>query len=129
MSRNPTENPTAPALRVHADDGAGPGPVDELLQYLQTLHTLLKNLVTLANEKLAALRKADSAALIDCAAREGVLIRDVLFGQQQRDALLARVAQRLPAEAGEVTTVGALAEHFSEPINNTIIDGEGNAAA
>jgi hypothetical protein len=105
---------------VHADNAADPGSVDELLQYLQTLHTLLKKLEELANEKLAALRKADSAALVDCAAREGVLIRDVLFGQQQRDALLARVAQRLPADAGEVTTVSALAQHFSEPISSSL---------
>ena len=120
MSRNSTENPAASTLRVHAGDGMDPGPVDELLQYLQTLHALLKKLTALANEKLAALRQADSAALIDCAAREGVLIRDVLFGQQQRDALLARVAQRLPSDAGEVTTITALAAHFPEPISSSL---------
>lgn len=120
MSRSPSDQPPPAALRVRSDDGIGRAPVDELLHYLGTLHASLKNLVTLANEKLAALRRADAAALVDCATREGVLVRDVLLGEQQRDALLARVAQRLPAEAGEVTTVSALAACLPEPVSSSL---------
>lgn len=66
-----------------------------LVEYLATLQPRLQALLALAEEKLAALRKADTAALRCCAAREEPLVREVLTQEARRPAILAAVAQAL----------------------------------
>lgn len=87
----------------------------ELDGYLARLHAALRELLELAGEKLAALRKADGRALQHCALREELLVRDVLFGEQQREALLARVAQGLRLPGCPPGGLTEILEHVPEP--------------
>ena len=64
-------------------------------EQLAGLHTLMKQLAELAGEKLAAMRRADTAALDRCTAREAELVKTVFGSEARRKALLARVAQSL----------------------------------
>lgn len=93
---------------------------DELLGYLTSLHTSLAALVTLAHEKLDALRRADSRALQECALREEELIRRVVLGSRKRDALFARVAQGLQQQSGRKLTLAELTDALPEPQKSTL---------
>ncbi len=111
--------PATPTVRLPAQGPpttAFAQPLRELSQYLADLHDALKRLVALAAEKLAALRTANTAALRDCAVRENELVRQVLCGEQQRDAVLARLAQSLPGCPPKPAQLTELIEHLPEPL-------------
>ncbi len=80
-----------------------------LLTQLGEFHGQLQELLRIATDKLAALRRADAAALTQCAAREEVLLRETLGREQEHKALLARLAQGLRFAAGRPLTLTDLA--------------------
>ena len=88
---------------------------DELLEVMSALHEMLKQLLELVQDKLAAMRGADAAELQRCAVEEcGVLER--LFAQEcRRDAVLARLAQSLPGECPPQARLSEIAERLPEP--------------
>ena len=88
---------------------------EELLAVVSAMHEMLKQLLELAQDKLAAMRGADAAELQRCAVEEcGVLER--LFAQEcRRDAVLARVAQSLPGEYPPQARLSEIAERLPEP--------------
>lgn len=98
---------SAPATQVAA--------VTELGRYLADLHARLKELVALTDEKLSALKRADVAALDACAIREQVLVKDVLTREEQRNAILARVAQCLPSKPRPGAGLTEIADLLPEP--------------
>ncbi len=118
MNRRPS-NPTAdrPAGR---DASASPASAAELLSYLQQLHTLLTQLLELAQRKLTALRAADSDMLDSCAAREQELLEQVFRAAQGRGAALARLAQTLPGVDVRKISLRQLAEHLREPESSAL---------
>jgi len=91
---------------------------EELLQVVSELHGLLKKLLDLAIEKLAAMRAADAGALRECAARECETLERVFAQEQQRDAALARLAQSLRWEAPEPLRLSHVAEKIPEPYSS-----------
>ena len=95
-------------------------PSGELVQHLTELHGGLKQLAALASEKLAALRAADAPALELCAAREGELVREVLSKEQQRNALLARLAQSLRFSLAEGAGLTEIAARLPEPLASSV---------
>lgn len=109
--------PRLVTLKPEAPSAAPPttAMLRELDGYLGRLHAALGELLELAGEKLAAIRKADGRALQRCALREELLVRDVLFGEQQRDALLARVAQGLRLPGCPPGGLTEILEHVPEP--------------
>jgi flagellar biosynthesis/type III secretory pathway chaperone len=112
-------HPPTPAVRLPAQSQPTTAfalPLRELSQYLADLHDALKRLGALAAEKLAALRTANTAALRDCAVRENELVRQVLCDEQQRDAVLARLAQSLPGCPPKPVRLTELIEHLPEPL-------------
>lgn len=111
---------TTSHLRLHpaTDDGAAATSAAlarELAENLDALRDLLKQLLDLSGDKLAAIRGADHAALQRCAAREGGLLEEVRRVEQQRAAILARAAQHLLLPPSATQRVGALADHFPAP--------------
>jgi len=87
---------------------------DELLAVLEQIHGLLAGLLHLANDKLAAMRRADTARLDEVARQECALLERFYETQRTRDAIVARWAQSLPvpsdASAAFADVVAALPE-------------------
>ena len=92
------------------------GAARELGQQLASLHAALKSLAELATTKLAAMRRADTAELERCAAREEALLREVVCSEQGRRALLARVAQELQYPEPARASLTDLTERLPEPL-------------
>ena len=93
----------------------GPATVAALSDNLGALHGLLKQLVEQAEAKLAGLRTADSQALQACAARETELLQQVARNAQERQMILARVAQELRPPLRPDAPLAELIERFPEP--------------
>lgn len=79
------------------------------------LHSRLRQLLELAQEKLAALRSANADALQSCAARESNLLEQVLHNEQERTAVLARLAQTLHLPAEHKQSLEHIADLLAEP--------------
>jgi ABC-type transporter Mla subunit MlaD len=92
----------------------------DLGQQLGELHGRLKQLTEIAGAKLAALRRADTAALTQCAADEESLLRQNLGGEPQHKALLARVAQALRHPQPQRATLMEVAERCPEPATSVL---------
>jgi flagellar biosynthesis/type III secretory pathway chaperone len=106
------------ALATHAaapQAAADAAPLRELHEQLASLHTLMKQLAELAGEKLAAMRRADTATLDRCTAREAELVKTVFGSEAKRKALLARIAQSLHLPQPERAKLGEIAERLPEP--------------
>jgi len=88
--------------------------------YLGQLFALLSGLVEVAERKLAALRRAQVAELEECTAREGELLQQVRQTEQQRRAVLARFAQRLPDGQQAAPNLQELAVGLPEPISSSL---------
>ncbi len=82
---------------------------------LAGLHGLLRQLVGVTTEKLAAIRSADAAGLHRCAVREAELLNDVFAGEAHRDAVLARLAQQVLAPQPGKPRLAALIDALPEP--------------
>ncbi|MBL8878405.1 MAG: flagellar export chaperone FlgN [Phycisphaerales bacterium] len=102
--------------RGACDDADGRALVDVLGE----LAGLTVRLVECAGEKLAAIRRADSEALQTCVANEMKTLDAVLAAERKRDAIVARVAQRLQQPAMRRASMTSLAEKFSEPLRSAI---------
>ena len=94
--------------------------VGELLEQLARLQAALKALSELAAAKLAALRKADAAALADCAAREEALLKSLFGTERARDAAIASVAQSLRLAAAPRPRLRDLASRLPEPLASNL---------
>jgi hypothetical protein len=110
-----------PTLRLApAPAGGLTEQIRELLTHLASLHVALSTLAGLAGEKLGALRRADAPALQDCARREGELLNAVFRAEQQRKAVLARVAQSLHLPAEPRSTLTEIAARLGEPLASAV---------
>jgi flagellar biosynthesis/type III secretory pathway chaperone len=118
--RNAAVRPRNARLRIveHSHSDSNPTRPDsavELSDNLGALHTLLKQLADQADAKLAALRAADASALQTCAARETELLQHVARNAQERQAIVARLAQHLPPSLPNEMPLSELIEKFPEP--------------
>ncbi len=107
--------PTFPPSHVPAcspPDAAG----EALLDVLAGLYDALKQLATLADRKLEALRDADAEALHGIAAREHAALERIGRLDAQRSAAVARLAQALRLEAGAEATLSQLASCCPQPL-------------
>jgi flagellar biosynthesis/type III secretory pathway chaperone len=91
-----------------------------LLTTLHALHELLKQLLELASRKLVAMRAADTEALQNCATEERDVLRTLFAREQQRDAVLARLAQSLPNHDGQPVALSELAGVLPEPLSSRL---------
>ncbi len=94
---------------------ASDDPLAELLRHLSELYAAIVQLADLAAEKLAAMRVADTAALQRCTEREAELLQGVLHAEQQRPAILARLAQALHRPELATARLAQIADHLTEP--------------
>ena len=88
---------------------------EELLAVAGELHALLKRLVGVADEKLQAMRGADTRALYRCAAEEGRLLQLLFEREKQRNAVFARLAQELHWEPTRPARLSEIAARLPEP--------------
>jgi hypothetical protein len=110
-----------------APQSSGPVPTSvvmpllrDLVGHLLRLGTALSELTALAGEKLTAIRRADSAALEQCAAREGALLQRVFREEGQRKAVLARLAQGLQCPDAERVRLTEIAARLPEPLASSL---------
>jgi hypothetical protein len=89
--------------------------LEALLQVVSSIHDVMKQLLELATEKLAAMRAADAAGLQACAARECAALERMFGQEQERDAVLARAAQSLRWEGPLPPRLSEIADRISEP--------------
>jgi hypothetical protein len=112
--------PTPRIVRTVESSPASPAALPlvarELNENLAALHSLLRQLLEQAEEKLAAIRAADSVRMQLCAARETDLLAEVGRVEQQRGAILARAAQGLPDSGAAPLGLGAVARRVPEPL-------------
>lgn len=94
--------------------------VSELLATLTAAHELLRRLLELAGDKLAAMRRADTEALQRCAVEESEVLQRMFERERHRHALLARLAQSLQwRDASQVTLLDILAR-LPEPFSSRL---------
>ncbi len=93
---------------------------DRLDACLGQLHGHLKTLLACADEKVGALRSADSAALQSISEREAQQLHAVFHAEQERKAILARLAQAMPDAALEQATLKELIPLLPEPTASRI---------
>lgn len=95
------------------------GGVEDTVGLLDTalaaLHGLLRQLVGVTNDKLAAIRNADAAGLHCCAVREAELLNDLFAGEAQREVVLARLAQQVLAPHSDRPRLTVLIDALPEP--------------
>ena len=94
--------------------------VHDLVARLGELHAALQQLTQLATDKLAAMSRADAAALQDCASREEEILRAVFRSEAQRKATLARVAQGLLGQAPAQTRLKDIAKHLPDALASSL---------
>lgn len=92
----------------------------QLAEQLATLGGLMRELLAIGREKLAFMRTADAEALNQCAAREARVLEEVLRCEQQRGAVLARLARNLRLSESRPASVSEIAEKTPEPISSSI---------
>ncbi len=92
----------------------------ELGQHLSSLQATLTSLSDLTDEKLAGLKAADTAVLHRCAAREADLLRQVFKDEQNRNAVLARLAQALQCTAPSPPRLAEIADRIPEPLASSL---------
>lgn len=105
----------SPIRAATCDGGSVAAAVTALDGVLGALHTGLKNLIEIADRKLAAMRSADAESLHACAARETDLLQAHFATERERDAVLALLAQHLPALSARPLHLGAVADAIPEP--------------
>jgi hypothetical protein len=87
----------------------------ELSENLGALQQRLQQLLTIAENKLQAMRHADDAALHGCAAQEQQQLEAVLALERQRKAILARLAQQLQTGSLLGVPLSEITEKIPEP--------------
>ncbi len=99
---------------------AAADPQRELLENLAAHQAQLKGLLDTAGAKMRAIRTADATGLNTCTAREARLLEEILRTEQQRRAVLARLAQSMPQANVKSLTLGEISGFFPEPICSAI---------
>ena len=106
-----------------------PAPIDgtalaaetrRLLTSLAVLHERLMSLAQLAVDKIAAMRRADVAALDLLATQEATELESLRSCEAEREAILAAVAQQLPDCRGLQPRLADLAGLLPEPFASQI---------
>ena len=116
-----TPNPSPCPAVVRHDGAVELGElVRGALAQLTALHTVLKQLAELAGTKLAAMRRADSAALQQCATQEEALLRILFRSEQARNAALAQLAPSLLIPPATPLQLTVIAEHLPEPLASAL---------
>lgn len=120
MSReSPVAAPAAPAAGACFPAALALAARD-LAQHLAELHVALKRLGALAADKLAAMRRADTAALQTCAVSEEETLKEVFRRQEGRNAALARVAQSLPLSGTSPPRLKEIIDRLPEPLASSL---------
>jgi len=96
------------------------GLARELLVGLGDVQQILNQLLEAAGHKLAAMRRADAAALHECAAREDRLLRALFAREKQRAAVLAQLAQSLPCPQEGRVRISDVTQWLDEPLASQI---------
>jgi hypothetical protein len=104
-----------PDTAATAPAAASTDAVIELDATLAALQGGMKALVSVADDKLGAMRRADVEALHACATRETDLLEAHLARERERDAVLARLAQQMPALRAPRRAWTAVVEALPEP--------------
>jgi flagellar biosynthesis/type III secretory pathway chaperone len=107
-------------MTVHRESPAESAAGRELVENLAALHEGLRQLLALADEKLAGMRAAAPTALLACASREAALLEQVACNTAARRAILARLAQRLRQPDLARAPLGAISEIFDEPVSSLL---------
>jgi flagellar biosynthesis/type III secretory pathway chaperone len=115
----------APTILVHVGQSGAPRAawetsLRELNENLADLHQVLRRMLETAREKLAAIRVADTDALQACAVRETDLLQQVMRAEQQRTAILARLAHSVPTLDPKSIRLSELAGQFPEPFSSIL---------
>lgn len=107
----------AQSATVSCTDAAA---IESLLGVVGALHDLMRQLLELAKEKLVALRTADAEDLHACATRECRVLERLFAREKERDAVLARLAQSLPASGASAPRLSVIAEQIPEPFSSRL---------
>jgi hypothetical protein len=94
--------------------------LNDLLATLSSSHELLKQLLELAGRKLAAMRSADTETLQQCAADESEVLRLMFENEQERDAVLARLAQSLHWRDSRAPSLTDITARAPEPFSSRL---------
>ncbi|MBU0640604.1 MAG: flagellar protein FlgN [Planctomycetes bacterium] len=113
-------NKSQTTLQVVASGAALSETAEGLEQRLSRLQTLLRRLLELAEEKLTALARADTEVLQRCAAAEAEVLDEAFRLEQERDAIVARLAHGLQWPKGRAVHVTELAGRLGEPLASRI---------
>lgn len=95
-------------------------PRRALLDNLAEHQALLKALVQVARDKMAAIRAADSHELQQCTARESSLLERILDFERRRKTIVARLAQTLHLAAPGNLTLGEIAAELPQPFSSAL---------
>lgn len=109
-----------PAGDTHSRGASEEADGRAIVDSLGELTGLMSSLVDCAGEKLAAIRRASAEALQSCVAAEMQTLDAVLAAERKRDAVVARVAQRLQLPSLRRASMTQVAEKFSEPWRSAI---------
>ncbi|MFH1747505.1 MAG: flagellar export chaperone FlgN [Planctomycetota bacterium] len=93
---------------------------NQLNESMAGLQKLLRQLLDMAQEKLTAIRGADAQTLQRCTADEAALLEQILDGQEQRRAILARTAQCLRVSPASGRSLEQMADHLAEPHSSAL---------
>jgi len=90
--------------------------VAELFGVLDATLAAFRELADLADQKLAAIRQADTAGLQAVAGAECAVLERVFTLERDRQAILARLAQALPARTADPPRLSQIAAQLPEPL-------------
>lgn len=120
MKREPNQAVVAKSGDAQWKRAALEQTAGELNENLAALQGLLRQLVGQADEKLLAMRSADTSRMHRCTSRESELLAQVARVEQQRGALVARLAQGLPNATPKPPPLRELARDFPEPAGSVL---------
>ncbi|MGD8453437.1 MAG: flagellar export chaperone FlgN [Phycisphaerae bacterium] len=112
-----------PTIALHAQPDETPSAAlaacaAELNENLAALQGLLRQLLGQAEEKLAAIKTADTQRMQSCSVRESDLLAEVSRVRQRRTAIFARIAQGLPTDLAPPRTLGEVCRQLPEPLSS-----------
>lgn len=94
---------------------------EAFLAALSGIRDALKRLRSIADEKLGAMRAADTQKLAELPAQEAAVLRELSEHEAARGAALARLAQSLPTEIDSAVKLSDLATSMPEPFSSQIL--------
>ena len=115
--------PETRVTRAPAQSGrSGPPELagQAVLDCCQQMHVDLRELLTVADTKLDALRSADTTTLARCARDEARLLERVFNGEKRRTAAVAQLAQSLHDPRGVGAPLTELVARAPEPLGSRL---------